>query len=216
MYPDTIAKASQILPKSGAETSSANKYIRTLINLGILKKETSFLEAEGRKSIYVISDAFFGFWYRFVPRNMGAMITGRMERTYEKSVKEYLHRYMGSTVEDICKQYLIGYADDLPINLNKVGRWWGTDPKEKKQIEIDLLGEPVIENYYQAREYIAGSCKFRSLPATMRDFEELRQYSRVFSPDAKFYYYIFSISGFKEDLLEMEKRGYVKLISIDD
>jgi hypothetical protein len=147
---------------------------------------------------------------------MGAILTGRIEKTYAKSVKEYLHGYMGNVFEEMCRQYLMQYSEDLPVNLNKVGRWWGTDAKEKKQIEIDLIGEPVIENSFHAKEYIAGSCKFRSRPATMRDFEELQQYSRVFSPDAKFHYYIFSIAGFKEELLEKEKQGHVKLVSIED
>ena len=30
-----------------------------------------------------------------------------------------------------------------PIELREIGQWWGTDPKKKKQIQIDLVGTPI-------------------------------------------------------------------------
>lgn len=209
-------KLNEIASFTGVETASCTTYIKTLTNLGILKKETPFREKEGRRSIYTIADPFFRFWYRFVPRNIGAIQTGRIERTYETAVKEYLHSYMGPVFEEMCSQYLMQYAQDLPIELNNIGRWWGTDPKTKKQIEIDLIGEPVRENRNHAAEYIAASCKFRNRPASLKDMEELKEYSMVYSPDAVFHYYIFSVSGFKEDLIQTAKKENVKLISIED
>lgn len=44
------------------------KYLKVLLELGILKKETPIAEKTGRKTVYVIDDTFFRFWYRFVPR----------------------------------------------------------------------------------------------------------------------------------------------------
>lgn len=106
------------------------------------------------------------------------------------------------------------YDSSLPLNLNIVGRWWGTDPKKKTAIEIDLIGEPVKENVSHKEECIAASCKFRNRETSMKDFEDLKEYSEVFSPEAEFYYYMFSISGFKEELKELREQN-VKLISID-
>lgn len=43
------------------------------------------------------------------------------------------------------------YRDDLPFDLKELGQWWGTDPKEKKQVQIDIVGTPM-----EGKEYIIG------------------------------------------------------------
>ena len=52
------------------ESSSCATYLRNLIDLGIVRKETPFGEDAPRKTIYRIEDSFFRFWYRYVPNNM--------------------------------------------------------------------------------------------------------------------------------------------------
>lgn len=42
----------------------------------------------------------------------------------------------------MCQDYLLYYSDNLPIELSEIGQWWGTDPKKKKQIQIDIVGTP--------------------------------------------------------------------------
>ena len=37
------------------------------MDLGIVKKETPVTEKPGKKTIYLLADHFFRFWYRFVP-----------------------------------------------------------------------------------------------------------------------------------------------------
>lgn len=204
----------EISNKTGIQTASCTAYIHTLINLGIITKETPFGEKEGRHSIYKIADSFFRFWYRFVPQNMGAITTGRIQRTYDKAIKPYLHDYMGPVFEKMCSEYLMMYDDDLPIDLNDIGRWWGTDPKEKKQVEIDLIGSSTDVGAH--KEYIAASCKFRNREFTMKDLQELKEYSRVYAKDAAFHYYIFSIDGFKEDVKETAEKENIRLVTLED
>ena len=50
-----------------------------------------------------------------------------------------MHDYMELIFEKMCKEYLMRYADNLPFDLADVGQWWGTDPREKKQIQIDKV-----------------------------------------------------------------------------
>ena len=207
-------KLGDVSSKTGIETASCTAYLKTLSDLGIIKKETPIGQKEGRRSIYTISDPFFRFWYRFVPRNMGAIMTGRIEYTYQRAVEDYLHDFMGPIFEKICGQFLMKYDTSLPINLNVVGRWWGTDPRNKKAIEIDLIGESVKENALQKKEYIAGSCKFRNRETNMKDYKDLKEYSEVFSSEAEFHYCMFSVSGFTEDLKAL-KEAHLRLISID-
>lgn len=205
----------EISSNSGIQTASCTAYLRTLMDLGIVARETPFGMKEGGRSVYRLTDPFFRFWYRFVPGNMGAIMSGRIQKTYAKSVKEYLHEYMGPIFEEMCAQYLMQYDKDLPINLNKVGRWWGTDREQKKEIEIDLIGEAAQGYRKDRKQYIAASCKFREREFNRKDLEDLEHYSRVFSPDAEFFYYAFSISGFKDEIKNMAG-DHLRLVTIDD
>ena len=151
------SRINDIALKTGQENSVVSKYLGTLIDLGIVKKETPVTEKIGKKTIYELADNFFRFWYRFVPANMSAIDSGRIQKSYANSIKKNLPDYMGLTFEHMCRDYLLYYEKDLPIELNQVGQWWGTDNKNKKQVQIDIVGTPV-----EGDEYIIGSCKYRN------------------------------------------------------
>lgn len=213
---DGATKLGEIAGKAGIDKSACSTYIRTLINLGIVKKETPAKEKEGSKSIYVIQDHFFRFWYRFVPRNTAAIMTGRIVRTYDKAIKPYLHSYMGAVFEKMCMEYIMNYMDDIPIELDTLKCWWGTDPKQKKAIEIDLIGSPVQENKKQSDEFIAVSCKYRNRQASVSDLKDLKDYCAVFNSHAKYHYYMFSAFGFRDDLKEIASDEDVRLIKLEE
>ena len=69
---------------------------------------------------------------------------------------------------------------DLPIELNQVGQWWGTDNKNKKQVQIDIVGAPV-----EGDEYIIGSCKYQNEKIGLDELELIREYAQVFGKREK-------------------------------
>ena len=89
----------------------------------ITKKETPITEKPGKKTIYLLADNFFRFWYRFVPVNMSAIDSGRIAKIYPYAVKQYLPDYMGLIFEKMCQDYLLYYSDNLPIELSEIGQW---------------------------------------------------------------------------------------------
>ena len=204
------SRSNDISTKVGIESSKCAKYIQVLLDLGILQKETPLTEKPGRKTVYVIKDQFFRFWYRFIPRNMTAITSGRIEKLYDKAIKGHLHEHMGLTFEEICKEYLLYYADDLPINLADIGQWWGSDKTTRKEVQIDIVGKSADND-----EYIIGSCKYRNEKIGVDELELIKHYASVFGKGGKYHYYIFSLGGFTKELLECEKRGDVKLLTLD-
>ena len=82
---------------------------------------------------------------------------------------------IGLIFEKMCQDYLLYYADNLPIELSEIGQWWGNDSKRKKQIQIDIVGTPV-----EGKGYIIGSCKYRNEKIGMDELELLRDYDSVF------------------------------------
>jgi len=205
------SRINDIALKTGQENSVVSKYLGTLIDLGIVKKETPVTEKIGKKTIYELADNFFRFWYRFVPANMSAIDSGRIQKSYANTIKKNLPDYMGLTFEHMCRDYLLYYEKDLPIELNQVGQWWGTDNKNKKQVQIDIVGTPV-----EGDEYIIGSCKYQNEKIGLDELELIREYAQVFGKGKKYYYYIFSKGGFTEGLIQAQNRREVKLIGLDD
>ena len=203
--------SNEISTKVGLESGVCAKYLKVLLDLGILKKETPITEKPGKKTIYAIDDNFFRFWYRFVPRNMSVISAGRMRLIYEQAVKRFYPDYMGLVFEKMCQEYLLRYAKDLPILLSNVGQWWGTDSKTRKEVQIDIVGVPVDGN-----EYLIGSCKYRNEKIGIEELELLRRYAAVFRQNGIFHYFIFSKGGFTQALLEAEMQGEVTLLTLED
>ncbi|MFI3171866.1 MAG: ATP-binding protein, partial [Eubacteriales bacterium] len=179
------SKSNEIASKVGIESGTCAKYLKVLLELGIIRKETPIAEKIGKKTIYLIEDNFFRFWYRFVPKNLSAINANRFERIYDRVVKEQLSDYMGLVFEKMCREYLLKYAEELPIILSEVGQWWGSDVSKKKEVQIDIIGTPV-----EGQEYIIGSCKYKNKCVGIEELERLQEYAKVFGKGTKYYYYI--------------------------
>ncbi len=203
--------SNEIATKVGIESPICAKYLKVLLDLGILVKETPITEKPGKKTIYAIGDNFFRFWYRFVPQNTSAISAGRIDNIYDSLIKKYYSDYMGLIFEQMCREYLFLYADNVPVVLSDIGQWWGTDPKAKKEVQIDIVGTPAEGN-----EYIIGSCKYRNTPVGVDELELLKQYADVFGKGDKYHYYIFSKGGFTQGLQELADNGEVILVSLQD
>lgn len=210
------SKLNEIATKVGMESGPCSKYIKVLMELGLIKKETAITEKSTKKTIYMIEDNFFRFWYRFVPENMSSISSGRFARSYDRVVKSKMHDYMGLIFEKMCKEYLMYYADDLPFDLVDVGQWWGTDPVERKEIQIDLVGVPVKEANKKVSEYLIGSCKFKNEKIGMDELHLIEHYAEVFGKGKTYYYAIFSLGGFTQELIDYAESNPVKLISLEN
>ncbi len=205
------SKLNEISTKTGVETGPCTKYIKVLMDLGIIRRETPIEEKTGKKSIYLIANNFFRFWYRFVPRNISAITSGRVEYIYERGIKKHFSDYMGLVFEKMCRDYLLYYAENLPIDLREIGQWWGTDDRNKKQVQIDIVGTPI-----EGKEYIIGSCKYKNEPVGVEEYELLKEYAFAFGKGERYHFYIFSKGGFTEHLRELEKEGRVHLVTLQD
>ncbi len=181
------SRSNEIATKVGAESAVCAKYLKVLIDLGILKKESPVSEKPGRKTIYTIDDNFFRFWYRFVSRNMSMISAGRIRSVYERAIKSGYPDYMGLIFEKMCREYLLRYAKELPIVLREVGQWWGSDRETHQEVQIDIVGLPVDGN-----ACLIGSCKYRNEKIGVEELKLLQKYASVFRPGGAFYYFIFS------------------------
>lgn len=205
------SRMSEISTKVGESTTVCSGYLKNLINLGIIKKETPYGEKTSKKSIYSIEDNMFYFWYRFVPDNMSAIARGAATLVYRR-IKAQLNDYMGRVFEEICAQYLwkLLLEGNVPIEFTSLGRWWGNDPRKRAQTEIDIVGEQ------DSSSAIFAECKWRNENVDLDVLETLVDRSRLFHY-TKMHYFLFSKTGFTKGCMEKaEEMGNVTLVSYED
>jgi len=208
---DGATRLNEISTKCGIESNKCAKYLKSLISLGIVKKEFPITEYSTKKSIYFLDDFMFRFWYRFVFPNMSGIVSGLGRIIYEHEVAENLPSYMGLIFEDICKQYLIEEAkkNTLPLTAWKSGRWWGKNPKEKRQEEIDILA-------FRKDSALFCECKWTNNLVDIDVLRDLEAKSDLFLFKAK-WFWLFAKTGFSERLTnEAAKRDNVRLIAFDE
>ena len=202
---------SEIASKVGEETGACAAYLKNLIALGIVKKETPFAQNTARKTIYRVEDQLFRFWYRFVPGNIAAIQRGFADEVYQKIVPQ-LSCYMGAVFEEICTQYLwrLREKGESKIAFTDLGRWWGTDAKTKREAEIDIMGTD------GANAALFAECKWTSEAADAAVLEALDANSRLFAY-REVQLYLFAKSGFTKGCREKAAAlGNVTLVSFEE
>lgn len=205
------SRMSEISGKVGEDTNVCAMYLKNLITLGIIQKETPYGEKISRKSIYSIADNMFRFWYRFVLGNNSVIIRGATDLVYKKIQPQFTD-YMGKVFEDICMQYLwkLLLSGQSPVEFSTLGRWWGNDPLTRSQVEIDIMGEQ------DRNTALFGECKWTNEKIDTGILDTLVQRSRIFSYQ-KVQLYLFSKSGFTKGCVEKAKElGNVTLVTYMD
>ena len=177
-------------------------------------KETPFGEKESsRKTIYGICDFMFRFWYRYIFSNRMLIETGAQQVVWKKRIENDYNNYMGIVFEKVCRDYLNmkNANGDLPILFTSIGRWWGTNPVTRSQVEIDLVAN-------DSKDYIFGECKWRNEKLDISVLHELKEKADAFCCKRhNTYYYLFSKSGFTDAVLEEAKSDEsIILVDLED
>lgn len=204
------SRMNEISNKIGEDTSVCATYIKNLITLGIIRKESPYGEKSSRKTIYSIEDNMFRFWYRFVPENTSVISRGATELAYNRIAPE-LSSYMGGIFEEICKQYLwrLLLEGNSPVNFSDIGRWWGTNPKTRTQEEIDIMGT-------DRNSALFGECKWTNEKVDLSVLETLVERSTFFHYEQK-HFYLFSKTGFTKGCIDRAaERGDVTIVTYEE
>ena len=204
-------RLSDIADTAGIERPSATSYLRGLEELGIARPEKPVVDANRRKTRYILSDNLFRFWYRFVPRYMTPLQTGRSEEVAALIVRDHLSAFLGPVFEDVCRQWLISPAgsQNLPLILD-IGRWWGTDPERKEQAEIDVVA------LCDDGSIICGECKWQAKSIDSDVLRKLQHRTGLIAKGKTQRLFLFSKSGFTAACQTEAKRAACTLVSLKD
>jgi AAA+ ATPase superfamily predicted ATPase len=185
----------------GIEASALAHTLRTLQELGWIRKEVPYGESSNRRALYQIADPFLHFWYRFVTPLSSALQFSDPMRVFRTKVEPYLADFMGRNVfEDICRQWLRKHAESvLGLTIRQMGRYWSRDGRT----EIDLVAE------LDDGRLLFGECKWSAQkPIRLGVYADLQ--AKVHSlPNRHWHegasYVLFSVGGFAPELSDLAK-----------
>ncbi|MDR0468608.1 MAG: ATP-binding protein [Peptococcaceae bacterium] len=209
---DGSSRLNEIAAKAVIETSQCSKMLSSLISLGLVRKEYPVTEARSKKSVYLLADWMFVFWFRFVQPDISRIAAGLGERVCSEVFGGQLNSHTGKAFEECAKQYMWRALkeDRLPISFKNIGRWWGNNPKEKREEEVDFIA-------FSGERAIFGECKWRNAPVGEDVLDNLMRKAGLFPGFKDIHYMLFSKTGFTGSLTRVAgKRGNAVLLGIDD
>ena len=133
-----------------------------------------------------MTDNFFRFWYAFGFTNFSQLEDGDVDGVYNYVVEPALHQFASFSFEDICREFVkeLQKKNALPFRYSKMGRWSGkTTVRDKDAPNGTRVAETEID-----------------VLDTRVKLEPLQE-------KAKFYYVLFSESGFDEKIIEKAEQG---------
>lgn len=202
----------EIAQKAGEDTSACTYHLKSLIALGIIRKEVPIgLKETSKKTIYSISDTAFIFWYRFVYPSISMIMQYAGDLLYDQFVDDKLNSFMGIVFERMCLEYMQDRRTliNAPFFYQQIGRWWGSDPVRKRAEEIDICA-------MNQENLLIGECKWTSKEVSMQVLQDLIEQGTLFNQKNKFYY-LFSKNGFHQAVLDYASiHDECKLITLND
>jgi uncharacterized protein len=209
-----------IADKVGTKEPAVLYSLERLISIGLVEKKKCITEEKNkRKTQYVLRDSMFKFWYEFIPKATSVIEMGLGELYYERAVKPFLHSYMGSVFEEMCRYYTLkhGIAGEFGCFITTVGNWWGTEiimaedgSRRSQSADIDVVGLSDLD-----KKAVLGECKFRNEKMDKGVYETLRRRSALIP--AKYgivNYLFFSLSGYTDWWASLTEEN-IRLLTLD-
>lgn len=204
-------RLADIAAKASVGTNKCAKYLATLIDLGIIRKEFPAAGDVQKKVRYVFADHMLRFWYRFVYPNISGILFENGEAIYEREVQPALNDYLLPVLETVCTEYLERLADtgQTPFSYRHTGSWWCGGTKREPFFRIPLVA-------MDEKHTVLGICHCADAPAGLSYLEALQRPLEVFG-EKKRYLCIFSSAGFTAELQKAAaSEGNVWLIDLED
>lgn len=203
-------KNSQISQAIGLNGSkSISVYLNNLIDLEIIERKQPILENNSRKSIYAFKDSMFKFWFKFIAEAQDQIALERTQGLL-KAIMNELPRFLGPVFEQASRDWL-WQQDNLPFYPKKIASWWGNNPIQHRQEEID-----VVAINFDNTEAIVGECKWRNADKLNHEMiDTLMARSNLLPKIKRSYLYFFT----KESTNNFEKYAQehdVKVIKYED
>ncbi len=163
------AKVSEIASRCGEPSTNLSRPLAKLIELGYLRKDIPFGENEknAKKSLYKVSDSFFGIYYKYLVPFRSFIEMGRTA-PLKNAFGNTFNDYVGMVWEDICRDAVSGNELDGVV-YGKASRWWRSANRDLT-VDVDVVAESVDHS-----TLLVGECKWTNEENAMSLLNELEE-----------------------------------------
>ncbi len=195
----------------GLESSDITPYIKTLIELGFVEKETPITEKnpeKSRKGLYFVSDPFIRYWFRYVNPYRGELELDNTQIVLDEMEKDFTSKYVAFAYEKVCGDIFAHLCQngDIPFTPSRIGSFWQNDIGTDTQIDVCAVDTSHKIVFF-------GECKYHKNPVDADVYFALAEKVKNNSEIKKTYsgytfiYGVFSKSGFTQRLLDVSSEN---------
>lgn len=195
----------------GKETNYVASYLPKLVDNEIIEKRESFNKNQ-KMNYYEISDNLIRFWYRFVFDNRDEVLGDLGKVIYEDKAEE-ISLFISVGFEDIALSYLTekNVKGELSYHYGVIRGYKVDNSKLGRSIELDGLAQGIGK---AKNRLLVAECKYRNKSLSLSVLEHLKESLSIF-PSEHYDIYLFSKSGFADDILAL-KDSSIHLVSLED
>lgn len=196
----------------GVETNYLSKYLSVMTETQVLEKCESF-NRNKKMNYYRIADPLLRFWYRFIYPDQDTILAGAGHMIYQTD-REEIHRFISHGFEDTAMAYITekNLSGALGIYYGPVRSYVADNSPLGRSVELDGLAESIGQ---EKHTLLVMECKYRQSPFSRAMLDHLVESTSIFSGYDQREYYLFSKSGFTDDIISSRPEN-VHLFSVKD
>jgi AAA+ ATPase superfamily predicted ATPase len=169
-------------------------------------------QARVRSALYVLTDNFLAFWFRFVAPHESTLERGAAGWLLAEQILPALDAFVSrghGPWEEACREYLwrAAFGRVMDLGFTHLGPWWESREGGAEVDALALDGPKVV---------LAASCKWRNDWVKVGDLNELVAAAARAGADAETRYVLFSRSGFDPHLVALAAERGVRLVTPED
>ena len=187
-------------------------YLPRLVENETIEKREAFNKSR-KLNYYEISDNLLRFWYRFIFDRKEEIALGLGDVLYEENKAE-IDDFIAHGFEDVAISFLTEQNSKglLKYYYEPIRNYKVDNSKLGRSIELDGLAKGLGKN---KDKLLVAECKYRKAPFSTAMLEQLKESVSVFDGFSVYDYYLFSKSGFTEEMLSL-KDDNIHLITLSD
>lgn len=131
----------EIGDRTGIPDANVSQALQRLEELTLVRRVRPAVLRKARQVRYEVPGNLSCFSHCFRGKYETAIQAGLFDEVARRIVVGELPTYMGHVFEDVCRQWFLweDRGDRLDVAPLEVRRWWGTNPVERCEEEIDIV-----------------------------------------------------------------------------
>ena len=203
-------KYAELLNSTGFANNILSSYLRTLLDLRLVKREVPVTEKsfqKSKKGSYSLADSFLRFYFSFVFPDISLIESGNIKALFAKN-KEILVQLIAKAYEETTVEFIqMAIKNGSLPHFEQMGRWWNKDT------EIDLVGLNKKEN-----SILFVETKWNKKPLGSRILQNLKQKAQRVGwgkVGRKEYFAVVAKAGFTKKMIKQSQKEKIVLIQED-